>query len=181
MTVHGSCLCEGVKYEIEGDPFMFGVCHCTNCTKATGAAAADYVFFKQEVRVNFYGSTLVEADHLQRNLSWPSQQVTLTENPSGIISTFEDTKTESGNSLFRRFCTKCGSTLFIPKEDAGILIVAYGGLDNAPKEWTPTHEVWCKHKKGWEQQPVPLQYQGVSYFLSVMAEVFVRADFADRT
>lgn len=51
MTVHGSCLCESVKYEIEGDPFRFNVCHCVNCAKIVGAAAGNFVFFKEEVRL----------------------------------------------------------------------------------------------------------------------------------
>lgn len=51
MTVHGSCLCESVKYEIEGDPFRFNVCHCANCAKIVGAAAGNFVFFKEEVRL----------------------------------------------------------------------------------------------------------------------------------
>lgn len=34
----GSCLCGGVKYEIDGElgPMMF--CHCSNCRKANGSA-----------------------------------------------------------------------------------------------------------------------------------------------
>jgi hypothetical protein len=38
MTVTGSCLCGGVRYEIDG-PFGKVVnCHCSMCRKATGAA-----------------------------------------------------------------------------------------------------------------------------------------------
>ncbi len=38
MTVKGSCLCGGVRYEVDG-PFGRVVnCHCSMCRKATGAA-----------------------------------------------------------------------------------------------------------------------------------------------
>lgn len=84
-----------------------------------------------------------------------SQQVTHSENPSGIITTFEDSKVESGNSLFRSFCSKCGSTLFVTSpKNPGAIIVPYGGLDDAPKEWKPTNEVWCRNKKEWIQESI---------------------------
>jgi hypothetical protein len=34
----GSCLCQGVRYEIDGDLGEFGYCHCTSCRKASGSA-----------------------------------------------------------------------------------------------------------------------------------------------
>ena len=36
----GSCLCRGVRYEIEGELGDFGYCHCTSCRKASGTAHA---------------------------------------------------------------------------------------------------------------------------------------------
>jgi hypothetical protein len=34
----GSCLCGGVRYEIDGELGAFGYCHCTSCRKASGSA-----------------------------------------------------------------------------------------------------------------------------------------------
>jgi hypothetical protein len=34
----GSCLCQGVRYEIAGELGDFGYCHCTSCRKASGSA-----------------------------------------------------------------------------------------------------------------------------------------------
>jgi hypothetical protein len=34
----GSCLCGGVRYEIEGEIGDFGYCHCRSCRKASGSA-----------------------------------------------------------------------------------------------------------------------------------------------
>jgi hypothetical protein len=38
MAVKGSCLCRGVRYEIEGALGAIVNCHCSMCRKATGAA-----------------------------------------------------------------------------------------------------------------------------------------------
>jgi hypothetical protein len=34
----GSCLCQSVRYEVEGELGDFGYCHCTSCRKASGSA-----------------------------------------------------------------------------------------------------------------------------------------------
>jgi hypothetical protein len=36
----GSCLCGGIRYEIDGELGDFGYCHCTSCRKASGSAHA---------------------------------------------------------------------------------------------------------------------------------------------
>lgn len=38
MSIHGSCLCQGVKYAIEAPLGQAINCHCSMCRKATGAA-----------------------------------------------------------------------------------------------------------------------------------------------
>ncbi|HET6146484.1 MAG TPA: GFA family protein [Polyangia bacterium] len=38
MGLHGSCLCGGIRYEIDGPLGRVVNCHCTMCRKATGAA-----------------------------------------------------------------------------------------------------------------------------------------------
>lgn len=37
-TVHkGGCLCGAVRYELNGEPYVAGICHCATCRKLTGA------------------------------------------------------------------------------------------------------------------------------------------------
>jgi len=36
----GSCLCGGIRYEIDGEVTRIGLCHCSMCRKATGTAFA---------------------------------------------------------------------------------------------------------------------------------------------
>lgn len=38
MSVKGSCLCKGIRYEVEGQFGRVVNCHCSMCRKATGAA-----------------------------------------------------------------------------------------------------------------------------------------------
>ncbi|GLQ57253.1 GFA family protein [Devosia nitrariae] len=34
----GGCLCGAVRYEVRGEPYQAGVCHCLTCRKLTGSA-----------------------------------------------------------------------------------------------------------------------------------------------
>ena len=38
MSVKGSCLCQGIRYEVDGQFGKVVNCHCSMCRKATGAA-----------------------------------------------------------------------------------------------------------------------------------------------
>lgn len=34
----GGCLCGAVRYEVQGEPYVSGLCHCTTCRKLTGSS-----------------------------------------------------------------------------------------------------------------------------------------------
>ena len=36
QTLHGSCLCKSVRYEVSTPFARFGHCYCSRCRKATG-------------------------------------------------------------------------------------------------------------------------------------------------
>jgi hypothetical protein len=38
----GGCLCGAVRYELTGQPYKSGVCHCGDCRKVTGSAFLHY-------------------------------------------------------------------------------------------------------------------------------------------
>lgn len=38
-TLHGSCLCGGVKFEVSQEPETLRYCHCESCKKLSGGAA----------------------------------------------------------------------------------------------------------------------------------------------
>ena len=48
-TLKGTCLCEGVEYEVE-DPQALGYCHCTRCQHWTGSSLAGIVVAKENFK-----------------------------------------------------------------------------------------------------------------------------------
>lgn len=78
----GQCLCGDVNFTAEGDIAMQGNCHCTDCRQSSGSAFATLVFMKRD-------------------------DVSVT----GEVKTF-DHVVDSGNTLTKTFCPKCGSQLF---------------------------------------------------------------------
>lgn len=36
-SYHGSCLCEGISFEIQGSPEKVFICYCQDCAKSAGA------------------------------------------------------------------------------------------------------------------------------------------------
>ena len=49
-TLTGTCLCEGVEYEVR-DPKALGYCHCTRCQRCTGSSLAGVVVAKENFKV----------------------------------------------------------------------------------------------------------------------------------
>ena len=70
--IHGSCLCGGVRFEIDGKVSAIGQCHCSLCRKVSGSAA---------------NATLLTA---QRSLRWTQGEelVQLYSRPTGWTTAF---------------------------------------------------------------------------------------------
>ncbi|MEX1377820.1 MAG: GFA family protein [Eubacteriales bacterium] len=100
MKYKGSCLCEEVTFEIEGEFENFFLCHCERCRKDTGSAHA----------ANLFSSTA--------SLVWLSGE--------DKIKTF-DFKSEGH---IKSFCTICGSALPNMQLDGKLLVVPAGSLDS---------------------------------------------------
>ena len=78
----GKCLCGRVKYQSYSDPKAIFNCHCNDCRRATGSV---------------FGT----------NLFVPENTVEI----KGNVSSFTH-KADSGSTMTKLFCPKCGSLLF---------------------------------------------------------------------
>src|ERR1700709_1901712 len=43
----GGCSCRAVRYTLEGEPFKFGICHCTKCRKESGSMFVAYAHWRR--------------------------------------------------------------------------------------------------------------------------------------
>jgi hypothetical protein len=58
--LHGSCLCSGVRYEVDGSLADMTNCHCGMCRKAHGAAYATFATARERDFRYTQGQELVE-------------------------------------------------------------------------------------------------------------------------
>jgi len=98
-VAHGGCLCGGVRFSVIGPLRDVLVCHCSECRRWTGAAAA-FTACRRE-RLAFDD---------QRGLRW-------------IDSPASDAHARRG------FCAECGSSLFWDAPGRDYVAIAAGSLD----------------------------------------------------
>lgn len=124
-TRSGGCLCGAVRYEVAWPPLGVSACHCTHCQKQSGSA------FSVVARV-------------------PREGLKVT----GILTDFHDTA-ESGGSVIRRFCAKCGSPLIseiLQGQSAAFLFIKTGTLDDTSGA-SPTSHWWTSSAQDWSSFP----------------------------
>ncbi len=116
----GKCLCGSVKYTILSTPVRMGQCHCDHCRKSTGTGHSSNAFFKKS-------------------------DVTI----EGETSSY-DSITDTGSTITRHFCPKCGSRLFGTSSlVTDIISVSAGTLDDS--SWfKPNAIVYNKRKPKWD-------------------------------
>ncbi|WP_417622076.1 GFA family protein [Parasphingorhabdus sp.] len=119
MTMTGRCLCGAVKYTVEGDLKMCGVCHCKNCQRQAGSAYS--VLFG------------VTDDQIE---------------VSGDLTAYDD-HGESGNLVHRHFCGTCGSPVktTLPTQP-GMTYIKAGTLDDTSAIHPQVH-FWTGSKQDW--------------------------------
>jgi hypothetical protein len=67
-TIHkGGCACGQVRFEVRGEPYRVGVCHCLTCRKAHGAPFNFYAVYPPEaVSVEGEVITFVSSENVRR-------------------------------------------------------------------------------------------------------------------
>ena len=121
MAITGQCLCGDLKYEIANEPAMTGVCHCKNCQRQAGSAF----------------STLAGV---------PKEDFTFT---AGEPTLYADSDTNSGNTVERYFCGRCGSPIYsaIPGQPDTYFLKTGTMYDT--HAFQPMFHVWCDTKQNW--------------------------------
>ena len=120
-TKTGGCLCGAVRYTLSGDLMATAVCHCRNCQKQAGSALSVVAVVARDALV-------VE----------------------GKLSVFED-KGTSGQTVYRKFCGKCGSPVLTDTPAAlasDIIFIKAGSFDDV-SDLKPSTHYWTKSAQPW--------------------------------
>jgi hypothetical protein len=138
----GSCLCNTIRYSLEGAPITTVLCHCKNCKKSSGSSFQANLFFKQDV---------CSLRPYHQSVTNPCQQLTFLAGENRLMHYF-DRNTDSGGTPTRSFCSVCGSNVITTNESSdfvrGHVIVMSGCLDD-DATFQPKQEFYCKDKCGW--------------------------------
>jgi hypothetical protein len=115
----GGCACGAVRFKVTG-PFMgVGVCHCTDCQKASGGGP-NYVALA------------------------PKDAFEVTRGEAKIYRS----KGDSGGEVGRAFCAECGSPLWSLPPDAPFVPVKLGALDDS-SDLTPMLHLYVSSAPPW--------------------------------
>ena len=120
MGLRGSCLCDAVKFEVEGAIYPLGNCHCRMCQKWHGAAFGTYWQLDDPENLKFNSGE----EHVERY--------------------------RSSDRVNRIFCRKCGSSLLFEVPERNWLQVAAAALDDEPDLtpafhiFVPDKAPWCQ-------------------------------------
>ena len=121
----GGCLCGSVRYVTAWPPIAVATCQCANCQKQAGSAISIIA--------------LVRAAGLE---------------VTGELTSYED-HGDSGGTVFRKFCGKCGSPVIsdIPAMEAqGIRVIKAGTLDDR-SGLNPQMHYWTDSAQDWMVLP----------------------------
>ena len=139
MVHSGRCLCGQVTYKIDAEPVGARYCWCHDCQKIASGSATVNVLFPESA-VQFTGD------------------ITTIEMIADSGNTVErgfcpkcGSQMYSGNTVERGFCPKCSSQMYsrtIKPADAMPMRVRAGTLDD-PELMSPSAIIWADSAPGW--------------------------------
>jgi hypothetical protein len=138
LAIAGGCLCGAVRYEIKADaPLGARHCWCRVCQYLGAGTGAVSALFRTE-------------------------DVAV----SGPLTDYV-CKADSGATMHRRFCARCGTDVFSEAEERPTLIFVRAGSLDDPNLAAPTATIWPQSAPNWacfdpdlpriEGQPPPLK------------------------
>ncbi len=119
MAITGGCLCGAVRYSSTSQPIAARSCWCRLC-QYLGTGNATV------------------------NVCFTKADVTIT----GVTTDYPSTA-DSGNRMHRRFCPKCGTSLFSEAEARPHLIFIRGGTLDDTEIAKPGATIWVKEAPSW--------------------------------
>ena len=105
MDLTGHCLCGAIGFRLSGWASPIQACHAERCRRATGA------LYSPEIAAS--------AEHFE----WTGD--------TGQIATYEAPILHTPPAYRRNFCKTCGSPLPVVIEEAGMVILQAGVLDDS--------------------------------------------------
>lgn len=135
MEVTGGCLCKAVRYRISAPPIVTRACWCRVCQYLGAGSGTVNVCFS-----------------------------TAATSIDGELADYRSIA-DSGNVMHRRFCPKCGTSMFSEAEARPHLIFVRAGTLDDPEIAKPAMTIWTSEAPTWacmdpvlpkvERQPPP--------------------------
>lgn len=123
MNRTASCSCGQFEVRVTGDPFMQGICSCTECQRLTGSAFYHHGY-------------------------WPKSAVSI----SGDSKSWRRI-TDAGRWVESCFCPVCGSSVYaLSQFEADAICVSVGSFAD-PHFPPPQYSVWQRSKHDWVTIP----------------------------
>ncbi len=119
--ITGGCLCGAVRFRSTAPPFITRTCWCRLC-QALGAGSATV------------------------NAGFPSEAVTV----EGEVTVYESVA-DSGTTIRRSFCPKCGTDLFSQALTRMHMIFIRAGALDDPEIAAPSVTIWTSQAPSWAQ------------------------------
>lgn len=128
----GGCLCGAIRYSIDAPIKELRACHCRDCQRTSGAG----------------GSV---------NAVVPSSAFQLTHGtPKRLAVT-----AASGRTLYRHFCSDCGSPIYSQRATTPETLVVRAGTFDEPVDAKITAHIWTKSAQPWDYiDPATSQHPG---------------------
>ncbi|KAF1930252.1 uncharacterized protein M421DRAFT_418570 [Didymella exigua CBS 183.55] len=120
QTRTGACLCKKITFEVKGTELNFTICHCTNCRRNCGATYTANAWFPDA------------------HFKWTSG--------GELLKQYSDRETETGEAVYRSFCTNCGSPMLTKSPRMPGITIIPSGVFDGNHEWKPSYEQWRRSK-----------------------------------
>ncbi len=116
----GGCLCGAVRFTIDAEPLGARMCWCRDCQRIASGSATVNVLFPEE-SVTYQGET-----------------------------TTLRLSADSGNTVERGFCPKCGAQMYSKTvQPAGLPMRVRAGTLDDPELMAPTAIIWADSAPNW--------------------------------